>query len=38
MDLSLKEELRRWKDVVYDFVALEVKPQAAELIEAQELN
>jgi len=38
MDFSLKEEQCMWKDVVHDFVAHEVKPQATELSEAQELN
>jgi alkylation response protein AidB-like acyl-CoA dehydrogenase len=38
MDFSLNEEQRMWKDVVYDFVAQEVRPKAAELDESHELN
>ena len=38
MNFELIEEQRMWKDVVHDFVAREVKPQAAELSEAHELN
>lgn len=38
MDFSLNEEQRMWKSAVHDFVAKEVKPQAAEYNEAEELN
>lgn len=38
MDFELNEEQRMWKDVVHDFVAREIKPMAAELSEAHELN
>ena len=38
MEFNLSEEQRMWKDVVHDFVAREVKPLAAELSEAHELN
>ena len=38
MDFELSEEQRMWKNVVHDFVAKEVKPQAAELSEAHKLN
>jgi alkylation response protein AidB-like acyl-CoA dehydrogenase len=38
MNFELIEEQRMWKDVVHDFVAREIKPQAAELSEAHELN
>jgi len=37
MNFELIEEQRMWKDVVHDFVAREVKPQAAELSEARRL-
>ena len=38
MNFELIEEQRMWKDVVHDRVAREIKPQAAELSEAHELN
>jgi alkylation response protein AidB-like acyl-CoA dehydrogenase len=38
MDFELNEEQRMWSDVVHDFVAKEVKPQAAEFSQAHELN
>ncbi len=38
MNFELLEEQRMWKDVVHDFVVREIKPKAAELSEAHELN
>ncbi len=38
MDFNLTEEQRMWRKAVHDFVAREVKPKAAELEEAKELN
>ena len=38
MDFNLNEEQRMWQKAVHDFVSNEVKPQAAELAEANELN
>jgi len=38
MDFNLTEEQRMWQKAVHDFVSNEVKPVAAELDEAQELN
>ena len=38
MDFNLNEEQRMWRAAVYDFAAKEVKPKAAELDEAEELN
>ena len=38
MDFELNEEQRMWKSAVHDFVAKEIKPLAAELSEAHEMN
>ena len=38
MDFKLSEEQQMWRDTVHRFVEKEVKPRAAELSEAQELN
>ena len=38
MNFELNEEQRMWRNVVHDFVDKEVKPKAAELSEAHELN
>ncbi|MEA3349840.1 MAG: acyl-CoA dehydrogenase family protein [Chloroflexota bacterium] len=38
MDFNLTEEQRLWRKAVHNFAAKEVKPKAAELDEAQELN
>ena len=38
MDFELNEEQRMWKCVVHDLVAKEIKPMAAELSEAHEMN
>ncbi len=38
MDFSLTDELRMWRDAVLDFAAKEVRPQAAELAERNELH
>ncbi|MBC8496347.1 MAG: acyl-CoA dehydrogenase family protein [Anaerolineales bacterium] len=38
MNFELTEEQRMWKKAVHDFIAREVKPQAAEFAEAEELN
>jgi len=38
VDFQLTEEQRMWRKTVHDFVAQEVKPQAAEFAKAEELN
>lgn len=38
MDFQLNEEQRLWRKAVHDFVAQEVKQQAAELSQKQEMN
>jgi butyryl-CoA dehydrogenase len=38
MDFKLNEEQRLWRKAVHDFVAREVKPQAAELDQSREIN
>lgn len=38
MDFQLNEEQRLWRKAVHDFVAQEVKPQAAERSERREMN
>jgi len=38
MDFQLSEEQRLWQKAVHDFVAQEVKPQAAKLSEQREMN
>ncbi len=38
MDFQLTEEQRLWRNAVHEFVAREVKPRAAELAEASEMN
>jgi alkylation response protein AidB-like acyl-CoA dehydrogenase len=38
MDFSLSEEQRMWRAAAFDFAAKEVKPMAAELDEAKEMN
>ena len=38
MNFELTEEQRMWKKAVHDFVTREVKPQAAEFAEAEEIN
>ncbi len=38
MDFQLTEEQRLWRKAIHDFVAREVKPQAAELSERGEIN
>jgi len=38
MDFDLTEEQRKWREVVHDFVAQEVKPKAHEVDETSEFN
>jgi len=38
MDFNLTEEQQMWQNAVHDFVTKEVRPRAAELDEAHELN
>jgi len=38
MDFQLSEEQQMWQNAVQDFVSKEIKPNAAELAEANELN
>jgi len=38
VDFQLSEEQRMWRKVVHDFIAQEVKPQAAQYAEKEELN
>ncbi len=38
MDFNLSDEQQMWRSAVHDFVTKEIKPKAAELSEANELN